>query len=107
MAGTIVRFPTVAWAEGSHPLEKKKTSPDGSVTLLSFAPGFADTSWCARGHSGYVLSGRLTFEMENALLEIGAGEGFVIDVGSLHRASNRGAEEVILFIVSSPTPVGA
>lgn len=102
MTGSVVSFPTVPWTQGAHPLERKKNSPDGSVTLLTFAVGFSDPVWCDRGHSGYVLQGRLTLEMEAGTLDVNVGEGFIIDAGSRHRASNRGEEDVVLFIVSTP-----
>jgi quercetin dioxygenase-like cupin family protein len=102
MSYAAIRFPSVPWASGAHPLERKKSDPEHPVTLLEFAPGFGDPNWCARGHTGYVLEGSLSLEFEDRVEPIGTGEGFVIDPGTRHRASNPGAVPVRLFIVSHP-----
>ena len=96
-------FPSLPWQAGGDPLERKKGDPSAPVILLEFAPGFADPNWCERGHSGYVFKGALRMEYEAGTDEdYGAGEGFHIEAGTRHRASNPGSTPVRLFIVSTP-----
>lgn len=97
------------WEQGGHPLERKKVDSGTPATLLEFAPGFADPNWCRRGHTGYVLSGvfRMEFEPEGEISRIedyAAGEGFHIEAGVPHRASNPGTVATELFVVSTPAP---
>jgi len=94
-----LEFAAMPWSPGGHPLERKKTAARGA-TLLEFAPGFADPAWCERGHVGYVLAGTLHVELEGGAETVAAGEGFALDPGTRHRASNPGAEPVRLFIVT-------
>ena len=93
-------FPHLPWAQGTHPLERKKASADHPAALLEFAPGFEDPHWCERGHAGYVLSGLIELDLEDRKETMIAGEGFWLDPGTKHRARNPGSEPVILFLVS-------
>ncbi len=101
MPHRIVRFPDVAWRQGAHPLERKKSDPAERLTLLEFGPGFADPNWCEKGHFGYVLEGSLSVEFEDSVETIRNGEGFIIDPGTRHRASNPGGHPTRLLIVST------
>jgi quercetin dioxygenase-like cupin family protein len=94
----IVRFDALPWVAGTHPLERKKTGQLGGAVLLEFAEGFRDGNWCANGHAGLVLEGRLGLEYAAASVEIGPGEGFVVEPGVRHRAYNAGPGSVRLFI---------
>lgn len=99
-----IPFDALPWQAGGHPLERKKSDPRTPITLLEFAPGFADPNWCVRAHSGLVLSGTLRMEYGGLAAEAcdyGEGQGFHIELGTPHRASNPGAVPVRLFIVSS------
>ncbi len=100
MAFTRVPFASAAWEPGAHVLEKKKTWPGRDVSLLEFAAGFADPSWCERSHVLYVLKGTLGLELDAGEEVIGAGECAVLDAGTRHRAKNAGPDAVIVFVVS-------
>jgi len=97
-----ISFPSLPWQPGAHPLERKKQGPLGGATLLRFEPGFADPNWCTNGHAGYVIDGTLRLEFEGTAEEIAAGEGFVIDAGMRHRASNPASAPVVLFLAPRP-----
>jgi mannose-6-phosphate isomerase-like protein (cupin superfamily) len=71
------------------------------MALLEFGPGFADPNWCEKGHIGYILEGSLSIEFEDAAEVILPGEGFIIDPGTRHRASNPGRIATRLLIVST------
>ncbi len=105
VACTRVPLAVLSWAQGAHPLERKKVGTLPNVALLEFAPGFEDPNWCRRAHVLYVLSGVLTFELETGLVQIAEGESCVIDAGTAHRAQNQGEEPVLLF-VCAPTRAG-
>jgi len=100
MGFTHLPFASMDWEPGTHPLEKKKTSPGSSACLLQFVPGFADPNWCERDHVLYVIKGALGLEMDGRDTVIGPGECAVIDGGTRHRAKNVGAETVVVFVVS-------
>jgi len=98
MAWEKLAFEVMPWEPGAHPLERKKSAPGSGATLLCFEPGFEDSNVCTSGHAGYVLDGVLRLELEDAVLDIGRGEGFVLDHGTRHRAKNAGNRPVVLFI---------
>ena len=100
MAFERIAYPELPWTAGANPLEGKKTAALGRATLLRFAPGFADPSWCDTGHAGYVIEGRLRMEIDGESQEVGPGEGFVIEPGTRHRAANAGEVAVVLFVAS-------
>jgi quercetin dioxygenase-like cupin family protein len=93
-----IRFSSLQWEQGGHPLERKKRHPDHPITLLEFAPGFLDPAWCRAGHAGFVLSGSLRMEYEDGADDLGAGDGFSISPGTPHRASNPHDVPVQVFI---------
>jgi quercetin dioxygenase-like cupin family protein len=98
MAHERLDFARIDWQAGGHPLERKKLGALGGATLLRFEPGFEDPNWCVNGHAGYVLEGTLRLTLDDGAIEAGAGQGFVLDPGTRHRASNPGAVPVVLFI---------
>ena len=96
MSSNKISFPNMPWEHGAHPLETKKATP--GAALLCFEVGFADPNWCENGHVGFIVEGALAFELEEGSMELGAGEAFVIDPGTRHRASNPGDRRTVLFI---------
>jgi mannose-6-phosphate isomerase-like protein (cupin superfamily) len=109
VAFTKIPFPALSFAQGGHPLERKKVAAHPSVAVLEFGAGFADPNWCTRAHVFHVLEGELTLELDAAREVLRAGDACVIDAGTRHRAMNAGHEPVVLFAVSDlawPGPVG-
>jgi quercetin dioxygenase-like cupin family protein len=98
MAHERLDYPRIDWQPGAHPLEQKKLGALGGATLLRFEPGFEDPNWCVNGHAGFVLRGTLRLAFDEGAVEVGEGEGFVIDPGTRHRAANAGKDAVVLFI---------
>ena len=98
MAHEKLDYSRIDWQPGAHPLERKKAGVLGGATLLRFEPGFEDPNWCVNGHAGFVLEGALRLALDEGFLDVGEGEGFVIDPGTRHRAANAGPRAVVLFI---------
>jgi quercetin dioxygenase-like cupin family protein len=71
--------------------------------LVEYAPGAGRLDWCETPHSGYVVSGAITYSFEDGRepLRIGPGEAFVLPEAPRHRGSNAGAEPVRLFIIDA------
>ncbi len=100
MAYHHLPFAAAPWTSGADPLERKKLGVAGT-TLIEFGPGFADPNWCERAHLAFVLSGTLRLEVDGRIEEIRAGDGFVTERGTRHRASNPGPTPVRLFVVTA------
>jgi quercetin dioxygenase-like cupin family protein len=98
---TRLPFASLAWTEGTHPLERKKLVDGRPVAMLEFAPGFEDPSWCERGHVIHVLEGTLEVVLDDRVERFDAGDACVIDPGTRHRARNPEGVPVRLFVISS------
>ena len=88
------------WTQGGHPLERKKASAERPMLLIEFAPGFVDPNVCVRSHVIYVLSGELSFELDDRVVRVGGGQACWLDAGTAHRARNDGPIPVVAFIAS-------
>jgi len=71
--------------------------------LVEYAQGAGREAWCDTPHSGYVLSGSISYEFDDgrAPLVVGPGEGFLLPPAPRHRGTNNGAEPVRLFIIDA------
>jgi len=71
--------------------------------LVEYAPGAGRADWCETPHSGYVVSGTLTYTFEDGrdALVLGAGEAFALPESPRHRGRNDGTEPVRLFIIDA------
>jgi quercetin dioxygenase-like cupin family protein len=71
--------------------------------LVEYAPGAGREAWCDTPHSGYVLSGSISYAFDDGRppLVVGAGEAFVLPPEPRHRGTNPGAEPVRLFIIDA------
>ncbi|MFN7965109.1 MAG: cupin domain-containing protein [Acidobacteriota bacterium] len=101
MGYRLFDFCNVPWTPGAHPLERKRAIEGAPAVEISFEPGFHDPNACRSGHAGYVLEGTLAIDFDAGdSLTVQAGNGFLIDAGTSHRARNPGAGAVRLFIYS-------
>jgi quercetin dioxygenase-like cupin family protein len=71
--------------------------------LVEYAPGSGRRDWCDTPHSGYVVSGAITyaFEDDGDPLVVREGEAFALPSEPRHRGTNRGAEPARLFIMDA------
>jgi mannose-6-phosphate isomerase-like protein (cupin superfamily) len=51
----------------------------------------------------YILKGKATFEIENSIIEINAGEGLHIEARKMHRIINHGKEDLEFILCSQPS----
>jgi quercetin dioxygenase-like cupin family protein len=100
MAFERLAYARTDWTPGTHPLERKKPAALGRATLLRFEPGFEDPTWCEHGHAGYVVEGRFRLCLEDGVRDLDAGEGFVVEPGTRHRAANAGDRAVVVFVAT-------
>lgn len=54
----------------------------------------------------YVLSGKLTMEVDGQIHEVLSGQGIEIAPGRPHQARNDSEEDVVFLVISSPTSRG-
>jgi quercetin dioxygenase-like cupin family protein len=71
--------------------------------LVEYSPGSGREDWCDTPHSGYVLSGAITYSFEDARepLVAGPGQAFVLPESPRHRGRNEGGEPARLFLIDA------
>lgn len=71
--------------------------------LVKYEPGVLREEWCEEGHSGYVIEGEITYEVNGgeSELKLEAGDAFTLAEDSKHRGK-AGPEGVVLFIIDRP-----
>ena len=71
--------------------------------LVEYSPGSGREEWCDTPHSGYVVSGAITYSFEEGHedLVFAAGDGFVLPIAPRHRGRNEGEEPARLFIIDA------
>jgi quercetin dioxygenase-like cupin family protein len=71
--------------------------------LVSYSPGAGREGWCDVPHSGYVVSGTITYDFEDGrdALELGPGEAFVLPPDPRHRGRNEGDAPAQLFLIDA------
>ena len=71
--------------------------------LVEYAPGAGREGWCDTPHSGYVVSGSISYAFDDGRppLVVGAGEAFLLPSAPRHRGANDGAEPARLFIIDA------
>lgn len=95
------------WGDGCDGWHLLK-QPDLSVIQECVPPGKAETK---HFHSNarqffYVLSGSATIEFDDHNQTFGPGQGIHIPPNVPHRFVNRGSDNVIFLVISSPSTMG-
>ncbi len=94
-------FASVPWEALAPGWRVKRFVHEGRVArLVELTDALAPTP-CIKGHVGYVVSGRLTIELEGRTLVLEAGDGLAIPDGEAAQHVPRVAagESALLFLV--------
>jgi quercetin dioxygenase-like cupin family protein len=94
-------FDNLPWqSTGVGVRHKQITLAGRQLRLLELTPGLVHPDWCARGHAGYVLEGRLELRFRTGAVQCNGGEGFLIPGGEAHAHIPRAlTDRVTLFVV--------
>lgn len=81
-----VDFETLPW-ESPMPGVRQKVAVQGNrrLRLVEFAAGFVEPGWCAKGHIGYALEGKMELAFEDSTVVLGPGDGVIIPAGQGHK----------------------
>ncbi|RJX36518.1 MAG: cupin domain-containing protein [Desulfarculus sp.] len=95
-----IDFAALAWQSPAPGLRQKVyRQGDRQIRLLEFARGFVEPDWCARGHLGYLLEGRLEINFLGAKVSYGPGEGIYIPAGPEHRHKAAALTDTALLVL--------
>lgn len=99
MDRTRIDFASLPWNSPAAGV-RFKIHKHGNTQLrfVEFTRDFVEADWCARGHMGYVLEGRLEIDFQGTVVEFVAGDGLFIEPGRKHKA-HVVTESALLFLV--------
>ena len=103
----VVEFAALPWLEEGPRIHSRAAAMAGDrCAVVRYGPGAARDEWCTDGHRGYVIEGRMTYELATGeRLEVPPQAGFWLPPGLGHRGVN-GSEETLVFLVDVPDDAG-
>jgi quercetin dioxygenase-like cupin family protein len=71
--------------------------------LVEYSAGSGREAWCDVPHSGYIVTGSITYSFEDGSgpLEVAAGDSFVLPPAPRHRGRNDGDEPARIFLIDA------
>jgi len=71
------------------------------MRLVEFTEELVEPDWCRKGHTGYVIEGRMTIEFEGENVTYNAGDALFLAAteADKHMATVAPGEKVVLFLV--------
>lgn len=93
-----VDFDALPWEAAMEGVRHKVVSCSGRRLRLVEYSRAMPPHWCARGHCGYVLEGRIEIEFEDGTRVFGEGEGVFIPDGEEHRHRARALSDVVRVV---------
>lgn len=103
-ASRAIDFWSAAPVSHDPGVSDREVEVDGTRwALVEYSPGSGREGWCDVPHSGYVVSGSITysFEDDSGPLEVAGGDSFVLPRVPRHRGRNDGDEPVRLFLIDA------
>lgn len=99
-----IDFSTIEPTVHDQGVKDRETDVDGTRwALVEYAPGHGRADWCETPHSGFLVSGSLTYDFEDgrAPITLTPGDGFALPTHPRHRGRNDGTEPARLFIIDA------
>ena len=98
-----VEFPEPPIEHDANVFDSEARVGDTRWATVEYRPGAGREEWCDTPHSGYLLSGTLTYEFEDRRepLTLVPGDGFALPPTPRHRGRNGGSEPARLFIIDA------
>jgi hypothetical protein len=95
-----VDFGSMPWEEPAAGCRFKACARGGTtLRLAEFTKEFVDADWCARGHIGYILEGRMEIDFDGKVTVLGEGDGLFIPAGKEHRHMARVVCEPVRMVL--------
>jgi len=69
------------------------------LRLVEFAKEFVEPDWCVKGHTGYILEGKMEIDFNGESIVFGPGDGVFIPVGQDHKHKGKVLTDVVKAIL--------
>ena len=80
-----IDFRSMPWTSPTPGVRQKVYKTNGHQLRLVEYSKVMPQHWCEKGHTGYVLDGRMEIEFENEAKTYSAGDGIYLPSGSEHK----------------------
>jgi ethanolamine utilization protein EutQ (cupin superfamily) len=81
-----IDFETMPWETPAVGVRFKAHERDGrKLRFAEFRKEFVEADWCAKGHIGYILDGRMELDFNGEIVMFGTGDGLFIPAGDKHK----------------------
>jgi hypothetical protein len=95
-----IDFDAIPWQSPAAGVRQKAVVRDGRrLRLVEFAHDFVEPEPCLKGHSGYVLEGRMDLVMADRTVAFGPGDGIFIPAGPEHGHKVRVLTDVLRVVL--------
>ena len=80
MKELIGSFEKTEWSsENSGIREKRITLGKKIIRILEIADSFQDTSWCLNGHTGYIIEGSMSLNINGEIVDLKIEDTLVLE----------------------------
>jgi quercetin dioxygenase-like cupin family protein len=95
-----VDFESMEWETPVAGVRFKAFEKTGrKLRLVEFAKEFVEPDWCAKGHIGYILEGKIEIDFNGESIVFGPGDGVFIPAGSEHKHKGKVLTDVVKAIL--------
>ena len=85
-----IDFESIQWEIRANGVRFKAYEQDGrKLRLVEFAKEFIEPDWCVKGHTGYILEGKMEIDFDGEKEVFGPGDGVFIPAGEKHKHKGR------------------
>ena len=94
----LVVFENLQWVQIASGMRCKTFSSDKkTIRLIELTEGFADSDWCEKSHTNYILEGEFSLDFFDEQTRIKKGDTVYIPEGHKHKAI-LGKDERVLML---------
>jgi quercetin dioxygenase-like cupin family protein len=96
-----IDFESMAWESPAAGVKFKAYEQDGrKLRLAEFTKDFVEPDWCTKGHTGFILEGKMEIDFDGEKAVFGPGDGLFIPAGEEHRHKARTLTDTVkIFLV--------
>lgn len=85
-----IDFESMDWETPAGDVRFKAFEQNGKkLRLVEFAKDFIEPDWCTKGHTGYILEGKIEIDFNGNKTTFGPGDGVFIPAGEEHKHKGR------------------
>jgi len=102
-----VNFESLSWESPMKGVRFKSYEHAGRrLRLVEFSKEFVEPDWCANGHIGYILEGKLEIDFDGKRIVYKPGDGLFIPKGQQHKHIGKVLTDFVsLVLIEDVEPV--